>query len=260
MEGIVNTLLQQYGIYGILLIMMIILGYLIYGDRKNNWGSKIDHISNKIEGMDSKIEWIETKLSDRMDTVEQKLVTVHSDIKVEERNIARDQSINVMNNGQGGKLSKILRYYCSRINCDHIFMGSFHNGTTDLRGLHYCKFDILIDEFINPLKLHDNDTDFQPLYKDENVIAYGDLPYKMTHVDAVILNIDKDAETLLDLSDTIYRRCKSRDIKSIGFICIHDSEGYVSGFIGCVTYDDKEMNIDDLKACAHEIENIYNNQ
>lgn len=259
MENIINTIIQQYGLYGLLIIMLAMVSYMIWGDRKNNWGSKMDTISDRIESMGSRLELTESKLTNRIEKIEEKIINSHRLAKENETFLTKVQTTDVILKGIGGKLSKILREYCKNINCDHIFMGMFHNGTTDLRGLHYCKFDVLLDEYRDPLKLHPNDTDFQPYYKDENVMAYGDLPYTMTHLDAAILKIDDPNNTLFELSDTLYRRCKSRDVKQIGFACVRDKDGYMSGFIGCISYNEDPVHIDFLKACAKEVENIYNN-
>lgn len=256
MENIVATIIQQYGICGVVLIALVILGYMIWGDRKNDWGTKIDHVLNKIDSVDAKIEKVENQLSNRIDNVEHKIKSIHSENISNDRQEAREQSLMIMSTGYGGKLSKSLKHYCKSINCDHVFLGAFHNGTVDLRGIHFCKFDILIDEFKDPLHLHENDVDFQTLYKDENILAYGDLPYNLTHVDAAIISLSD--ETLLDLSDTLYRRCKSRDIKSIGLSCVRDNQGNPVGFVGCVNYTDEKMDEVQLRNCAKEIENIYN--
>lgn len=257
MENALDVILNHYGIYGIILVLIAALIYLIFNDRKNNWGNKIDLIGDKIENMNNKIVWVEEKLTEKITLVEKKVISTQKNLESKKQQEAKIQSFNIMNNGHGGKLSKVLRQYCQKIKCDHVFMGLFHNGITDLRGIHYCKFDIIIDEFSDPLKLHANDVDFQPLYKDENIIAYGDLPYKMTHIEAAIF--DTKSEKLLNLSDTLYRRCKSRDIKHIGFAGLRDKDGYIIGFIGCVSYTDKKPIEQELLLCAREIENIYIN-
>lgn len=256
MENIINTILSQYGVCGLLIITFVAMIYLIICDRKNNWGNKIDLINDKLESMDSKIEWVEEKMSDKISVMEEKIISTHISIRQEEKKEAKKQTINVMGTGQGGQLSRVLRSYCCEIGCDHIFMGLFHNGTTDLRGLHYCKFDVIIDEFSDPLKLHCNDIDFQPLYKDENVIAYGDLPYMMVHVGSTIFDLEQN--DLFELSDTLYRRCKSRDVKKLGLACLYDDDECTIGFVGCVSYTDHPLDLSKLKLCARDIEKIYN--
>lgn len=253
MENIVANIIQQYGIYGVLLIALVILGYMIWGDRKNDWGTKIDHVLNKIDSVDAKIERVENQLSNRIDKVEKNM---QSNTIEQDRIEAKEQSLMVLSTGYGGKLSKTLKYYCKTINCDHVFLGAFHNGTVDLRGIHFCKFDILVDEFKDPLHLNENDVDFQTLYKDENILAYGDLPYAMSQVDSAIINLGDD--TLLELSDTLYRRCKSRGIKSLGLSCVRDEQNNPVGFVGCISFTDKNMDEAQLRNCSKEIENIYN--
>ena len=260
MENIIQTLLQNYGIYGILVILVAVLGYLIWGDRKNNWGCKIDKLDGKMDNLDSKIDIVKDKLNVRIDGVEEKIGSIQGDIQTSNENEKKQvgiKTINIMETGFGGQLSKILKQYCSKIGCDHIYMGSFHNGTADIRGIHYCKFDILLDEFRDPLHLNNNDIDFQPLYKDENIVAYGDLPYKITHIDSVVIPVEDDDNTLLNLSDTLYRRCKSRDITYIGFSIVHDDNGMPVGFIGCVSYTDEKPSKTKLLLCVHEIEELY---
>ena len=70
MEDIVTVIIQQYGIYGVLLVALAMLGYLIWGDRKNNWGTKIDRVLNKIEGVEIKMEYVENQLSSRIEHIE----------------------------------------------------------------------------------------------------------------------------------------------------------------------------------------------
>ncbi len=257
MEGIINTLLDQYGILGIILVLVAVLVYLIFGDRKNNWGGKIDLICDKVQDVNDKIEWVEDKLTEKINTIEEKVLNAQLELKSREQQEAREQTSCIVRNGHGGQLSKVLRSYCRKINCDHVFMGLFHNGITDLRGIHYCKFDIIIDEYENPLKLNNNDTDFQQLYKDENIVAYGNLPYQLARVESAVFDLEN--EDLLNLSNTLYRRCKGRNIKTIGFAGLKDKDGFIMGFIGCVSYTDKKMKESNIQLCAREIENIYIN-
>lgn len=258
MENLFGTIIDKFGIFGVLGVILCALVYLIYNDRKNNWGAKIDILGGKIDCLNTKIDMVETKVTDRVESCENKIAGLHKVNKEKDQIDAKKQTHNAMTKCYGGRLSRILKNACQYINCNHVFLGEFHNGTTDLRGIHYCKFDIVIDEFENPLHLCENDVDFQPLYKDENIIAYGDLPYKLSHIDSAVLSVDDE---LLELSDTLYRRCKSRDIKYIGFAGVRDKDGFLIGFVGCVSFDaDKIMNKDRLKDCATEIENIYNNQ
>lgn len=260
MSDLFNSIFQNYGIYGILLILLGVLVYMVWDLKKKGWLPKIEILGKKIDNVESKIDLVEEKISNRVDLIEEKISKKRTEHTEAIKEAAREQTLSAITQGQGGRLSKTLRSYCKDVNCDHIFLGGFHNGTLDLRGLHYCKFDILIDEFLDPLHLQDNDTDFRPLYKDENVIAYGDLPYLLTHVNAAVFYKGKDSETLFDLSDIIYRRIKSRDVKSFGITCIKDQNNRPFGFIGCVNYDDKHINDNELIKCAQEIENIYNKQ
>jgi len=258
MTEIALAILQTYGWIGLAFLVIAAVVYLVWNDKRNNWGSKIDSINDKLENFDTKIDLVRQGLSSRMDDVESRLIQANKDIRQEVKAETAVQTINIMKSGRAGKLSKILKNYCKELQCDHIFLGGFHNGTMDLRGLHYCKFDVLIDEFLDPLHLHKNDVEFCPLYKDENIIAYGDLPYALTHIDCLILPVDDEKNTLLELSDALYRRCKGRDIKIGALAIIKSADGLIVGFIGCVNYSKKIINEKIFLNCAREVEGIYN--
>lgn len=264
MSNLANTIVEQFGLYGILLIAISILGYLIWGDRKNNWGQKIKNLEENVNYMGNQLEKIQDSLDKKTDKLESNiyhlednikhLIREHSNPGIKE---VRIETNNIMTSGKGGKISKILREYCSKINCDHIFLGSFHNSITDLRGIHYCKFDIIIDEYRDPLRLHPNDNDFRLLYKDENIMTYGDLPYACAKTNGVIIKVDDDQHTLLELSNTVYRRCSGREIKYIGFVPIKNESDDIIGFIGCISYSGEPVE-SELKNCSKLVELIYN--
>lgn len=254
MSEVIVSIISTYGIWGLILLLVAGVAYLVWKERQNNWGGQIEKLGDKMDLMEDRIELIQDNVNSRIAEVEERVINVNKNIRNEAKNEAKTQSIKMMTRGQSGRLSRILREYCHYINCDHIFIGGFHNGTIDLRGVHFCKFDILIDEFFDPKNLQPQDEDFQPLYKDANIITYGDLSQKISHLEEpLILSIDN----LYDLSDTLYRRCKGRDIKSLAFLGIRDEDGVIFGFIGCVNYDDKKFNDIFIEKCAREIEGVY---
>jgi len=264
MDSVFSEIITRYGILGIVIILLAGVGYLIWQDRKNNWGGKLTtletNLGSKFDNTDRKIDLVEQKLDHRIDSVEKQMdeigkKTYETSAEVA-RHHAKQQAIDIMHNGIAGKIAKSLRCSCSIIGCDHLFMGTFHNGTTDLRGIHFCKFDIVMDEFADPIHLHKKDTDYAPLYKDENVVAYGDLPYTLMKTGGIVFDITEKGGDLLDLSDTIYRRCVGRDVKQIGFAPLYDKDGSPIGFIGAVSFKKGTMHQERLKELSKSIENL----
>lgn len=268
METFANTIIQTYGIFGLLFLLMIGVCYLIWGDRKNKWGAKIDTLQGSVKNLDNKIDLTDEKMANRINNLDGKIDSL--DVRVDglESKIdfngsyqehikeVQEQATGLMLKGLGGKLSQVLKKHCSSSDCDHIFLGSFHNGTSDLRGTHYCRFDILIDEFRDPLHLRKNDVEFHPLYQDENVLAYGNMPHAVVHAGKYCFDLEN--QVLFDSCDILYRRCKSRDIKQLAFCILYDKDSSPMGFVGAVSYIKREINMKDLELCAREIENIYN--
>ena len=268
MGNLANTIVQTYGLLGILILLLAGVCYLIWGDRKNNWGSQITTLEGKHGNTERRMDLVEGRLDNMQDDMQKDLNDMRNDLhRIEQKidagndydekiNYVKEQSTGIMIKGIGGKLSAILKNACQNADCDHIFLGSFHNGVTDLRGIHYCKFDVVIDEYRDPLHLRKTDVDFSTLYKDENVLAYGDLPPTMARVGGHLFDLEN--QELFDLNDTLYRRCKSRDIKQLAFYIIKDKAGLPMGFVGAVSYIKREIKLSALAGCAHEIENIYN--
>lgn len=266
MENFASTIIQTYGIFGVIILLIGGGIYFIWKDHRNNWGAKIDSLKGELKGdmktiqgsmdnVDRKVDLINEKLTHRMDKIEHK-IDVDSNSYQEHIKVTKEQTTGMMLKGMGGEMSSALKKACHEADCDHIFLGSFHNGTADLRGIHYCKFDIMIDEFRDPLHLRKTDIEFRPLYKDENILAYGDLPYAVVHAGKYKFNIEN--KELLELSDTLYRRCIGREVKQLALCVLYDKEGLPMGFIGAVSYIKREIDVKTLELCAREIENIYN--
>ena len=48
-----------------------------------------------------------------------------------------------------------------------------------------------------------------------------------------------------------------RDIKQLALNMLHDDLGNPIGFLGCVKYDYNDLDFNELKSCAEELEEIY---
>ena len=157
----------------------------------------------------------------------------------------------------GPQLHKTLNMFRARINADHIFIGSFHNGNESLAGIPYFKFDIIAEKFRSDKV--ERDIEFAFMYKDADLLRHDLLPTEVVQLGTVHYIIDENGNSPLeDVDDIIYRRMVGRDIKQLAISLLRDpSTGSPSGFVGCVRYDYDNIDLQELKDCALELENVY---
>ena len=156
----------------------------------------------------------------------------------------------------GPQLHKTLNAFRTRINADHIFIGSFHNGNESITGIPYYKFDIIAERF-RPDKV-ERDIEFAFMYKDADLLRHDLLPSEVVQRGVVHYIIDTEGNSnLADIDDIIYRRMIGRDIKQLAISLLRDPSGTPSGFVGCVRYDYEEIDLSELKDCGIELENVY---
>ena len=156
----------------------------------------------------------------------------------------------------GPQLHKTLNSYRTRINADHVFIGSFHNGNESITGIPYYKFDIIAERF-RPDKI-ENDTEFAALYKDSDLILHDLLPTEVVQQGVVYFTINDDGSSnLSEVDDILYRRMLGRGVKQLAIALTRDPDSTPSGFVGCVKYDSDKIDLMELKECALELEQIY---
>lgn len=292
MEQVISELIAQWGTFG---LIVVLVGFIIYDYIKKNTGKKdcnvasssttgclkgdlvldrlndikdsinikIDGVSANIDAINTKVECLEDKFDTRIHSLEKEVNKIPSlNIqKLEENAMVKKQAHSKQMDDVlklGPKLYDILDDYIPKINCTHIFIGSFHNGMESITGIPYYKFDLVVERFnIND---HDErDHEFAPVYKDADLLRYGKLPLALVQNKTLHFTIDDDNNSeLFNLDDIIVRRMIGMGIKQIALQLLCDSANRPSGFLGCVKYDNNEMiNIKELQRCAYELENIY---
>ena len=292
MEQVISELIAQWGTFG---LIVVLVGFIIYDYIKKNTGKKdcttpsigttgclkgdlvldrlndikdsinikIDGVSANIDAINTKVECLEDKFDSKIHSLEKEVNKIPSlNIqKLEESAMVKKQAHSKQMDDVlklGPKLYDILDDYIPKINCTHIFIGSFHNGMESITGIPYYKFDLVVERFnIND---HDErDHEFAPVYKDADLLRYGKLPLALVQNKTLYFTIDEDNNSeLFNLDDIIVRRMIGMGIKQIALQLLCDSSNRPSGFLGCVNYDNNEaINIKELQRCAHELENIY---
>lgn len=252
--GDIATVVTELGSFGLLLLLA---GWIIYDYIKNK-NSKSNEFKNVLDASLGDIKSSISSISTRVAGLEKTIVDMKANPTVQVADPIRDlHSKQFMDRLKlGPNIHKSLRNFCSRVNADHIFVGSFHNGNESITGIPYFKFDIIAERFAK--KKVEDDIEFAFMYKDAELLRHDMLPSEVVQQGVVHYIIDeKENSDLEDVDDIIFRRMVGRGIKQLAISLLHDPTGMPSGFVGCVRYDYEELDLHELQECGHELENIY---
>lgn len=272
MGSVFVELISQFGLLGLLLAGVIYLIVDGLKTKKKNLVSskKLDESIGKLEGhVDKKIDDVNT----RIDLVNEKVDTQYDLLnkridagpgvfmeKMEEKKEKDDKEHfdKILEQfSQAPKLHRILKLYRERIGCDHIFMGTFHNGSTSISGIPYCKFDIIAEKF-KPGKNNADLREYTVVYKNSDILVHDNLPLVISQEDYVYFKIKEDGSSELEeIDDILYRRCIKYGIKQFAVNLLRDENMNPVGFVGCVDFDYDQLNFQELNNCAKELEEIY---
>lgn len=265
MEQIVSQMISQFGVLGVVLVAA---GWLLYNDIKDrkddkksnkDISSKLDDIVCLVQNQDARITGIESRLDERIDRVIEAIHTQPTDIvgAINDRDKERSDRHNLAMSEQiklAPKIHSILQTYKSLINCDHILLATFHNGTMSMSGLPYYKFDIISERFTPELN---QDTEFAPMYQNVDILRHDKLPLILTQNGYANYVIDENGcSELEDHDNSIFCRAKARGVKQISFLIINDETHRPAGFICALRYDYKEMNLAEFRHCSVELEKL----
>lgn len=290
MEDIVLNSISQWGPLSILVLFAI---YIIYNhikgiiDSKSNDNKEYKNISHdtdiiltqvnnlkkelslSMELIDSKFQSLKENFNHKHEVLNKRLVNLEDQVKnqpsqvmtnIEEYNVKlRDEHNKALLKQVelGPKLYRIMSRYLDIIDCDHILLGAFHNGTTSLNGIPYCKFDIISEKFNIKKSLYD--VEFAPMYKNVDITLHNKLPGLLFQNDYVYFKISEGSNNdLIDIDEILYRRLLGRGISQLALHILRDVKGLPIGFIGCIKYEQDEMITREISACAKEIEGVYN--
>ena len=266
MESIAS-LVTEVGSFGVLLALaaFIIYNHFKTDTKKDNTLNELKatlesntaEIKGSIKGLDNRISNLERNVTNDMSLINKRMDDIECDnnkVLTAEKHPHTKQFADRLK--LGPQLHKSLNNFRSRINADHIFIGSFHNGNQSLTGIPYYKFDIIAERF-RPDKVT-RDLEFAFMYKDADLLRHDLLPQEVVQNTTVHYIIEKDgSSTLSEIDDIIYRRMVGRDIKQLAISLLRDPDGTPSGFVGCVRYDYEKIDLSELRECGMELEQIY---
>lgn len=243
-------LIMEYGSFGVLIgLAALIVSSYIKDNPKNNKSYLKKMFDDGINDIKTSINVISNRVS-TLENVIQKGGTGIKDEKIPHTKQFLDRL------KLGPQLHRTLNTFRTRINADHIFIGSFHNGNESITGIPYYKFDIIAEKF-RPDKV-ERDIEFAFMYKDADLLRHDLLPSEVVQSGIVHYIIEEDGSSnLADVDDIIYRRMVGRDIKQLAIALLRDPSGTPSGFVGCVRYDYEDIDLQELRDCGIELENVY---
>lgn len=279
MEGVLVELISQFGILGLLLAGVIYIIVDSIRTKKKNLVSsqklddsigkleghvdkKIDDVNDRIDDVNNRIELVNDKVDTQYDLLNKRIEAGPEAFlnKIEEKREKDDKEhfYKIIEQfSQAPRLHRILKLYRERIGCDHIFLGTFHNGSTSISGIPYCKFDIIAEKF-KPGHNNNDLREYTTIYKNSDIIVHDNLPMVISQEDYVYFKIREDGTSELEeVDDILYRRCMKNNIKQIAINLLRDSNMNPIGFVGCVDFDYDTLNFQELNNCAKELEEIY---
>lgn len=294
MEQAISEIIRNWGTFG---LIVVLLGFIIYDkfikkqststnsgkydkddliyeslkDIKDSLETNVENINNNVDSiktsLETKIFNLETNFNTQISEINTKVNSIPlENVKqiVEEYRIQeQEEYINGHSKALldaarlGEHIQETLLNYTKEINCQHIFIGSFHNGSNSLTGIPYIKFNIIIEVY-NPDDIHKDDHDFAPVYKDCDLTSLGKLPRALIQQKLVYYEFDeKNNSDMFNYDQIIPRRMIGLGIKQLA-LHVTQENNKPSGFVGCVRYDNEKMDLAALKLCVKDLEQIHN--
>lgn len=221
-------------------------------DKIDRIDDKVDRLEINTNNVNNRLTIVETKLNSQPQAFINQMNRIHEERTAAHNKMMQDQM------KLGPELHRILAEYKDKTHAHHVFLGSFHNGTTNISGIPYCKFDLIAEKF-SPDEI-ERDIEYAFIYKDADILRHDRLPLTLLNEGMVHYTINPDGTSKLsDIDDVIYRRMVGRDIKQLAVHITRDGDGTPSGFVGCTRYDYEDIDLSELKTCARELEIIYKN-
>lgn len=274
MNELVSQFITEWGTFGAVLLG---IGYLIYDNWKTNktrksnkdetvsivksLDGKLDNLNDRIDIIDTKVDDFKVQVHTRFELMDDKIAELpNTQISKMESNVENKKQVHLKQMDDlmklGPKLHRIIQSTNNAVGSDHIFVGSFHNGNSNLTGIPYYKFDIIAERF-SPVKIS-YDTEFAHMYKDADILRFDTLPTLLEQHGIVHFEVPEEGEVgLAEFDDIIWRRMRGRGIRQIALCLTRDSKGTPSGFVGVVKYNMDKLKLEYLEQCARELEDIY---
>lgn len=274
MNELISQFITEWGTFGAVLLG---IGYLIYDNWKTNktrksnkdetvsivksLDGKLDNLNDRIDIIDTKVDDFKAQVNTRFKLMDDKIVELpNAQLSKMESDNANKKQVHLKQLDDlmklGPKLHRIIQSTNNSVGSDHIFVGSFHNGNSNLTGIPYYKFDIIAERF-SPIKVA-YDTEFAHMYKDADILRFDTLPMLLEQHGTVHFEVPEEGEVgLAEFDDIIWRRMRGRGIRQIALCLTRDSKGTPSGFVGVVKYNMDELKLEYLEQCARELEDIY---
>lgn len=248
-------IITELGSFGLLLALA---GFIVYSYIKNGGFGKntnLEEFKSIISANTAEIKADIKIIDNKVDVLETRIERVEN--RCGSDTIKKSHTKQFLDRLKlGPQIHKTLNNFRTRINTDHIFIGSFHNGNESITGIPYYKFDIIAEKFKRAKT--ESDIELAPIYKDNDLLRHDLLPSEVVQNGTVHYIINEDGSSDLELiDDIIYSRMVGRGIKQLAISLLRDPSGTPSGFVGCIKFDYEKMDIHELIECGRELEIDY---
>lgn len=274
MESIISQVVTEWGTFGLILCLIMYLVYDSWKSTKNRKDSNdkavnaVEKVADKVDNLGVKISLVNEKVDNVTDIFDNRIDRLEKTVNnLPQLHLEELQAMTAKQQEEhtkmmldllrlGPNLHDTLKEYNEKINGDHIFIGSFHNGNKSITGIPYYKFDIIAERF--KTNIVEQDCEFAHMYKDADILRFDKLPILLVQKGLLHFVVkDKGLPELAELDDIIWRRMRGRGIRQIALRILRDKSNIPSGFVGVVKYDFSEMNIEMLDICGKALEADY---
>lgn len=265
MNEIILELISQFGISGIILVLV---GYVAYDRYKLNTSKqageddaslnrglikqvndKIDSIQDHQKEFEEQTAEIRKAISNRLDKIENTL------IKIKDPHPA-DMEAKVLTtlSERYPMIHKILGNAVDNIGCDHIAIAHVHNGMKGITGIPFIKASVVAERY-DPVK-NPHDIELGSRYQNEDLMRHDLLPASVIQKDYLCFEVYENSP-LQEVDIFLHQRCLRRGIKSIAFHALKSHKGFIFGFLVCYSLTSKRLNESEIKQTAALLEEVY---
>lgn len=265
MNEIINEVIVQWGLTGLL---MLAAGYIIWDNYKANKKYKKElekqfqeklqsaattsDINSTLTSIQTKIEILDSNHQDFVDSINERLTDIEDKLNGGSDENKRLEAIMKISPA----IYNLIRSHIEDCGADHIGVALLHNGSYNVCGVPFLKFDIVAEKFF-PLR-NPQDAELAPLYKNEDIMLHNQLPAAVVQNPRVIFDIDVHCR-LEQIDTTLYRKVLARGIKQLVIEEFTDLHNAANGFVFAYTFKEEGINVDEFSSLVNNIQEIYRN-
>lgn len=178
--------------------------------------------------------------------------TITTTLNERDKESRRIHKLNFESSRQAYALAKHrMQDYLPLTKSEYIFLIEYHNGSENvMTGIQFCRFDMTIE-------VSDNTTEYVPIekFRDDIVARYDLLLSEELGKNKLLYYRQNEFK---DVDKYLSYQLSTINAKSYAVLNLKDRDGKVFGSVLCVSTNDTEINLLNVRELALELEDIFN--